>query len=214
MSEPDNAPISTLISAPVSAPTSALNQARFDGLVTVEACGLQGMITLRGDLAARALKAGATQAGATQAGAPRAGGVKMPKQGMANVAGDSGLCWMSPDEVLVLCPYDEVTDRLDALNARLSDTFALAVNVSDARAVFRVSGPAAREVLAKLCPVDLSPEAFKPGMFRRTRMAQVPAAFWMDDDQTVRIICFRSVAEYVFGLLKVAAAKGAGVGYF
>ena len=35
--------------------------------------------------------------------------------------------------------------------------------MSDARAVFQVSGPSAREVMAKLCPVDLSPEAFKPG---------------------------------------------------
>jgi sarcosine oxidase subunit gamma len=112
-----------------------------------------------------------------------------------------------------LCPYAEVSDRLDALSDKLGATHALAVNVSDARAVFRVSGPAAREVLDKLCPVDLSPEVFKPGMFRRTRMAQVAAAFWMDDDESLRIICFRSAAEYVFGLLKAAAAPGSGVGY-
>jgi sarcosine oxidase subunit gamma len=162
------------------------------------------MITLRGDLSARALKSGATQAGA----------VRMPGQGMANVDGENGLFWMSPDELLVLCPYGEVSERLHVLNDKLGDMFALAVNVSDARALFRVSGPAAREVLAKLCPVDMSPQAFTPGMFRRTRMAQVPAAFWMDDDESIRIICFRSAADYVFGVLKAAAQKGSGVGYF
>ena len=118
----------------------------------------------------------------------------------------------------MLCPYNEVGNRLDALNAKLGDMFAMAVNVSDARAVFRVSGtsesPAAREVIAKLCPVDMSPDVFEPGMFRRTRMAQVPAAFWMDADESIRIVCFRSVADYVFGLLKAAAAQGSGVGHF
>lgn len=192
----------------MSDPVSALANARFEGLAEIEECGLQGMITLRGDLGASALKTGAA----------KASGAKMPKQGTANVTGDSGLCWMSPDELLVLCPYDEVTDRLEALNAKLGAMFALAVNVSDTRAMFRVSGPpespAAREVLAKLCPVDMSPDAFKPGMFRRTRLAQVPAALWMDEDGSIRIICFRSVAEYVFGVLKAAGTRGSGVGYF
>jgi sarcosine oxidase, subunit gamma len=188
----------------MSEPVSALNGARFEGLATVEECGLQGMITLRGDLSARTLKSSATQVS----------GAKMPGPGRASVLGDSGLCWMSPDELLVLCPYGEVETRLDALNTKLGDMFALAVNVSDARAMFRVSGPLSREVLAKLCPVDMSPQVFTSGMFRRTRMAQVPAAFWMEEDESIRIICFRSVAEYVFGVLKVAAQKGSDVGYF
>lgn len=192
------------MSEAVSAPVSALNCARFDGLALIEEVGLQGMITLRGDLSNRTLKAAATGAG----------GAKMPGPGTANIADDSGLCWMSPDELLVLCPYDAVTSHLDILTTKLGSSFALAVNVSDARAVFRVSGPDTREVLAKLCPVDMSPDAFKPGMFRRTRMAQVPAAFWMDVDESIRIVCFRSVADYVFGLLKAAAAPGSAAGYF
>ena len=200
--------MSEAVNAPVSAPVSALNHARFDGMAQVSETGLQGMITLRGDLSNSTLKSGVTTAG----------GTAMPKPGTVNLKRDSGpregLCWMSPDELLILCPYDEVSERLGALSRKLGDMFALAVNVSDARAMFQVSGPAAREVLAKLCPVDMSPEAFKPGMFRRTRMAQVPAAFWMDENESIHIICFRSVAEYVFGLLKAAAAQGSGVGYF
>jgi sarcosine oxidase subunit gamma len=77
-----------------------------------------------------------------------------------------------------------------------------------------VSGAGAREVLAKLCPVDLSPDAFTPGMFRRTRMAQVPAAFWLDAEDTFHLICFRSVADYAFNLLKTAALPGGEVGVY
>ena len=88
------------------------------------------------------------------------------------------------------------------------------MNVSDARAVFRIKGPNTREVLAKLAPVDLSPQAFGPGMIRRTRLAQVPAAFWMEDTDTAQLVCFRSVAQYVFDLLKTAAQPGSEVGFY
>ena len=68
--------------------------------------------------------------------------------------------------------------------------------------------------MAKLAPVDVSPNAFLAGTFRRTRMAQVPAAFWMQDEGTFEVICFRSNAQYMFDLLKVAAQPGSGVDYF
>ena len=80
--------------------------------------------------------------------------------------------------------------------------------------MLRVSGPNAREVLAKLSPVDLSPGAFGVGDLRRSRIAQVAAAYWMDAEDSFRIVCFRSVAEYVYGVLKTAAAEGSEVGYF
>ncbi|QBF33269.1 sarcosine oxidase subunit gamma [Thalassococcus sp. S3] len=183
---------------------SACPGASFDGLALVEEAGLQGMITLRGDLGAAKIVAAAT----------KVTGADMPGPGEARFSGDHGLCWMSPDELLILCPYAEVTAMLSRLTEALSGIYALAVNVSDARARFTIRGPHAPEVLAKLCPVDLSPDAFAPGQFRRTRMAQVPAAFWMSDTATFQIVCFRSVAQYVFDLLKTAAHPNSKVDAF
>jgi len=60
--------------------------------------------------------------------------------------------------------------------------------------------------------VDLSPEAFTPGMVRRTRMAQIATAFWLDDTGTFHLICFRSVSDYAFNILKTAARPGGEVG--
>ncbi|GHF45064.1 sarcosine oxidase subunit gamma [Seohaeicola zhoushanensis] len=188
----------------MSEAVSALGGARFEGLAVVEDCGLSGMITLRGDLSAAAVKKAAL------AGS----GCAVPGERKAVVSDKGALLWMSPDELLVLCPYDEVGARVAAMTKALGKAHALAVNVSDARAVLRLSGPKAREVLAKLSPVDLSPEAFGVGDLRRSRIAQVAAAYWLEDEESFRIICFRSVAEYVFGVLKVAAAKGSAVGYF
>ncbi|WP_170528948.1 sarcosine oxidase subunit gamma [Ruegeria arenilitoris] len=188
----------------MSEPISALNHASFDGIARIEECGLQGMITLRGDLSDKlVIKA-----------VKDATGQKMPGQREAFVDGETGVCWMSPDELLVLVPYAEVEAKLAAMQGALSGVHALAVNVSDARAVFRVSGSTAREVLGKVAPVDFSSDAFQPGQIRRTRLAQVAGAFWMDDAESFRVVCFRSVADYVFKLLKVAAQPGSEVGYY
>ncbi|MEP4249219.1 sarcosine oxidase subunit gamma [Tateyamaria sp.] len=184
---------------------TALNGAAWsDGIAAISEAPLQGMITLRGDLSASKVIKAAT----------RVAGVKMPEAGGANCNDDSGLCWMSADELLILCPYAEVAANLAKLNKALAKVHALAVDVSDARAMFRVSGQGARDVMAKLAPVDVSPKAFSIGTFRRTRMAQVPAAFWMQDEDRFEIVCFRSNAQYMFDLLKVAAQKGSSVDYF
>ncbi|MEM6305561.1 MAG: sarcosine oxidase subunit gamma family protein [Pseudomonadota bacterium] len=184
---------------------SALMNASDDhGLVTIKEIGPMGMITLRGDLGAKAL----------QRAAAAASGAAMPDQRQVNMAEEGALAWMSPDELLILCPYTEVAERLESLQAAFGKQHALAVNVSDARAVFEVKGARAREVMAKLVPVDLAPGVFTPGMFRRTRLAQVAAAFWMPEEATFRIVCFRSVARYVFDVLKVAAQPGSEVDHF
>ncbi|MEN8917520.1 MAG: sarcosine oxidase subunit gamma family protein, partial [Octadecabacter sp.] len=95
----------------------------------------------------------------------------------------------------------------------LAKSHFLAVDVSDARAVFTVSGDGARDVLARLCPVDLHPDSFGLGQVRRTRMAQIAAAFWMHDDG-FDVVCFRSVADYAQGVLTRAATTGEKTGFF
>ncbi|EBA11445.1 sarcosine oxidase subunit gamma [Roseobacter sp. CCS2] len=181
---------------------SALQGKVTPGEVTIREAGLRGMIILRGDLSDKKLRK--VSADVT--------GVKFPEQGQANCDGDKGLCWMSPDELLVLVPYEAAADAVAQIDAKLAGTHYLAENVSDARAVILVEGAFCREVIAKLAPVDLHPDSFKPGDFRRTRLGQVAAAFWMRDEDTFAVICFRSVAGYTFDVL-AASAKAGAVGY-
>lgn len=189
----------------MSDPVTALRNAHYTaGIAEISELPPRGMITLRGDLSASYLRKAAT----------KATGAAFPEQRAIMGDGLRGLAWMSPDELLLLCAHNAVPDVLARLDKALKGRHALAVNVSDARAIFEVKGPNARDVLAKLAPVDLSPTAFSPGMIRRTRLAQVPAAFWMADSQCFHIVCFRSVAQYVFDLLSVAAQPGASVGYY
>ena len=186
----------------MSDPVTALNGASYEaGIATVTEVPLQGMITLRGDLKDAKVQKAATNITKTA----------FPEPGHAAIEGDKGIAWMSPDEALVLCDYATVAETSESMTKTLGTTHALAVNVSDARASFRVTGAHARDVLAKLCPVDLSPDAFTVGMFRRTRMAQVPAALWLCGPDSIQIICFRSQAQYVFDLLSAAAQPGSEV---
>ncbi len=188
----------------MSEPVSALNGASFDGTVAVREAGLQGMITLRGDLSSAKMKKAVKNAT----------GAAIPGTREIAVSRESAAAWMSPDELLLMVPYDTAAEALGKIDAALKGEHYLAVNVSDARAVFEIAGAGVREVIAKLCPVDMAPGAFEPGTIRRTRMAQVAAAFWMVDAETVRVVCFRSVAGYVFGLLCDAAEPGGEVGFF
>ena len=178
---------------------TALGGASFSGPVAqVVERPLQGMVTLRGDLADKAL------AKAVKA----ATGCAMPGQRGIVEADGKAVAWMSPDELLLLVPYDETAAVVAGLDEALAGLHHLAVDVSDARAVFAIGGPGARELLARLCPVDLSPAALRPGELRRTRLAQVPAAFWINATGGITLVCFRSVARYAFDVLAGAAAGG------
>lgn len=182
---------------------SALSGAHVEGDVSVHEVGLRGMVTLRADLGAPGVAEAI--AGVT--------GADLPERGSVTQKGDTLVAWMSPDELLVMCAHDAADAMAADLTKALGDIPSLVVNVSDARAVFRVSGAGARDTLAKLAPVDFSSDAFPAGTFRRTRMAQVAAAIWADEDGSLSVICFRSVAQYVFDVLCLSAKPGGEVGF-
>lgn len=175
----------------MSDPVSALNGASFQGFATIREIGPLGMITLR----AKGLKS-------LDKAVKAVTGTKVPAQRWIEVNGDRACGWMSPDEYLLILPYADVAAALKSLSTALAGEHHLAVDVSDARAVFRVEGERAAEVLSRLAPVDF--DKLEPGELRRTRTAQVAAAMWQQD-QGFTVVCFRSVGRYVFDLLANAA---------
>jgi sarcosine oxidase subunit gamma len=174
---------------------SALNHAKFDGFANIREIGPLGMITLRAkpDLPglAEAIRA--------------AVGTDVPATRRIAVNGDKAAGWMSPDEYLLILPYGETGAALAAIATALKGQHYLAETVSDARAVFRIEGAKADQVLAKLSPVDFA--TLEPNELRRTRAAQVAAAFWKDE-AGYTLVCFRSVASYMMGLLTHSAQNG------
>jgi len=179
----------------MSDPVSPLKGATFDGFVTVREIGPLGMISLRAKTGTKGLEE-----------AIRAvTGCALPDLRRIERQGDRGAAWMSPDEYLLILPYAQVAEALKTLAGALKGQHHLAVDVSDARALFRIEGAQADQVLRKLSPVDF--DRLQPGEMRRSRAAQVAAAFWAEDGGFT-LVCFRSVAGYVMGLLSASAQPG------
>lgn len=171
-------------------------------MADVTLSGALGMVAVRGDLTDERLSAAARAVA----------GVPVPAPLRIEGSSARGAAWMAPDELLLFVPRDGVLAALSHLEEALAGTHHLALDVSDLRVCIQLDGPAAREVLSKLSPADLHPDAFGPGVFRRTHLGQVAAGIWLEGEGA-RVVCFRSVADYALALLRQSAADGA-VGFF
>ena len=172
-------------------PVAPWGNAKFDGFATVAEIGPLGMITLRVKRDVVGLEQAFTALGLT-----------LPDPRRIVIAGEKAAGWMSPDEYLLVMPYASVSDALASLASSLAGQHHLSANVSDARAVFRIQGEKADQVIKKIAPLDV--DAMAVGELRRSRAAQVAAAFWKDG-QGYTLVCFRSVAGYMMGLLSHSA---------
>ncbi len=164
------------------------------GAVLVAAQRRVAMVTLKTDLGNKTTRAALKKALGTPVPAARK---------IAN-----GVAWMAPDELLIMVPQGSTAPAvIKQLTAAIKAPM-LALDVSDARAVFTLKGNKAREVLAKGAPVNLAPEAFVQGDFRRTRLGQVAVAFWLEADDEFTLLCFASLKGFMFDWLVNAAQKG------
>lgn len=177
----------------MSEPVQPLGGASFHGASVVREIGPLGMVTLRAkpDLPglAEAVRA--------------ATGCDLPARRRIVTNGAHAAAWMSPDEYLLIGDRADVPAMLDRIAAALGQGHHLAVDVSDARAVFRVEGANAADTLSRLCPVDFP--ALADGELRRTRLAQVACALWRQGDG-LTVVTFRSVARYAYDVIVNAAA--------
>ncbi len=166
-----------------------------ESFASVRQAGPQGMILLRARAETPGLEAAVRAA--TGAGLPGQRGILF---GQGTAAG-----WMSPDEWLLLVPPEAVPGALAAIGQALEGQHHLAADVSDLRAMFRIEGPRADEVLMKLTPADLA--RLPEGELRRSRAGQVAAAFWRQQGG-ITLVAMRSVAGYVEALLRHSARAG------
>ena len=155
-----------------------------------------GMVTIRADL---------DRAGDAIA---EAAGLAIPGQTRIVTDGSRSLGWMSPDELLLILPAAELDGAITTLTDALAGEHALVADVSDARAVFDVTGPHAGDVIGKLIPVDL--DDLPADGLRRSRAAQTAAALWRIPGG-FRLIGFRSTADYLRLILENAAIPGSGL---
>ncbi|MBT2417779.1 sarcosine oxidase subunit gamma [Streptomyces sp. ISL-22] len=125
-------------------------------------------------------------------------GAPLPGQcGHTAAAGPHTVAWLGPDEWLVLSRAEPAAVTAELREALGGDPGSV-VDVSANRTTLELSGPAARQVLEKGCPLDLHPRAFAPGHAVSTTVGPVAVLLWqVDDVPTYRLFPRSSFADYL-----------------
>jgi len=167
----------------------------------------RGMIDLRGEAGSAKFKQAAKAAL----------GVELPlKPRTVAAKGDVTVLWLSVDQWLVCCSRNKTGALLDKLRKNLGTVHSLAVDVSDARAIIRLEGDNALEVLMKGSSVDFTLPEYRAGLVRRLMFAEIAALAHIVSDNpcTVDIYVFRSYADYTWKWIKATAKPAASIGLF
>ena len=133
-------------------------------------------------------------------------GVELPDTPQRVEGKDIAFIWAGPDQWIAIAERGQNRD-IEVELKPLLDGLRSVVDQSDARAVVRISGPRARDVLAKGVPIDLHPRAFEANNVAITHASHIGIIFWqIDDAPAYEIAMFRSFADsFAHWLLKSSA---------
>jgi methylglutamate dehydrogenase subunit D len=130
-------------------------------------------------------------------------GLTPPQHISAVMAGSLTIVWAGSAWLVV--QRESVTD-LRARLARVSERLADVVDVSDSRVSVAVSGGRARDMLCRLVPIDLHPQAFAVGSAAATLCGHMDLLIWQTDPAPVfHLSCERSYADTLWHELEHAA---------
>ena len=135
-------------------------------------------------------------------------GEAAPAKPLAIAAEGALLLWSGPDQFLVLAPRGEVMER--AL-AAFSGTASLSEQ-SDGRSLIRIAGHRVRDMLAKVCSLDLHPAALPAGTAAATSIDHTSVSLWRGSDDpdggaVFYLLVFATFAESLWHTLLDSAAE-------
>lgn len=122
-----------------------------------------------------------------------ASGLDLPAPNRMSQKGETMLQWFGRDTYLLTGEPDPNLVK----HAALTDQ-------SDAWAVTLLEGGSARDILARLTPLDLRPQMFKPGHTARSQIGHMMGAITCTDDNQFQIMVFRGFAATLVHELDVA----------
>jgi len=121
--------------------------------------------------------------------------------------GPVAIAWLAPGEWLVTGSEADV-ERVRTHCVEAAGNLGLMVDITHARAIFELRGPAARSALATHCPLDFSDEAMPVGAVRRSTFSDTGFFISRRPDQDgqpcFRLIFDQSMAGYAARLLGAA----------
>jgi sarcosine oxidase, subunit gamma len=141
--------------------------------------------------------------------AGRGFGLAMPEAACrAESAAGRAALWLGPDERLLLAPECVEESLAAALASALGSLPHSLVDVSHRQVGLAIAGPAARDVLACGCPLDLDDAAFPVGMCTRTVLGRADVVLWRSSPEEYHLETGRSFASYALEWLREAERGG------
>ena len=133
-----------------------------------------------------------------------------PAPGRASEIPAGMALWLAPGAWMVVAEGLDDGALYESLREQLQDLAAV-VDQSHGRAVLRLAGARARDVLAKGCRLDLHPRVFRPGMCAQTAIAQIGVLLHQIDERpTYDLYVF---AGYALDFLEWLTSSAAEFGY-
>lgn len=115
------------------------------------------------------------------------------------------LLWMGPDEWLLKLRDGQGSAIATALRAALSGVHCAVVDVGHGNTTLTLEGPAAAELLARGCPLDMHARVFSAGAVAQTHVAKVSATvLCLAPGTHYELTVRRSFADYAFRWLGAA----------
>lgn len=152
-------------------------------------------ISVRDDLTLASLAAGKGKRDALVAAIQEKYGVTLPSTPERVDGNGIAFLWAGPDQWIAQAERSGGRDLEVELKPVVTGLGAV-TDQSDARAVLRISGPRARDVLAKGVPIDLHPRVFAPGSVAITHASHIGVIMWqLDAAPTYEFAVFRSFAQ-------------------
>jgi sarcosine oxidase subunit gamma len=134
---------------------------------------------------------------------------ELPLTANTMTMGDHRVFWLGPDEWQVVTAIDDAVELSMQLREALVAFHASVVDFSGGQIALHVSGPSARDVLAKGCTLDLSPAEFEVGACGQSGLAKTSMLIGRIDDAEPKfeIVLRRSFADYALRWLRHAATE-------
>jgi sarcosine oxidase, subunit gamma len=150
---------------------------------------------------------GAASDPAFSAAVQTATGLSLPSA--ANTVSFGGVCqilWLGPNEWWITGPDGEADSLVEALRANFAGQHATACDVSESRAIIRLTGPKARDVLMRGVSLDLHPREFRVGQCAQTGVSRANALIHLvDDAPTFELYVLKSFSDYLWRWLEIVA---------
>jgi len=108
-------------------------------------------------------------------------GLELPLPGHAAVAGELTALWIQPATWLLMVPTSEPGSLARSVKQACQEAGSV-VDQTQGRAVLELAGSASREILARICRIDLHPRVFRAGRVAATAVAELDGLLYQRND--------------------------------